>query len=123
MSKLTCHAVAKKMVLCLFLILFASVVTSTSSSLVSNNILTPGISSPHENEPSFVSQEVINGTNARAVNIGIYVINIDDLSLVSGTFKVDFYLWESWAGNWSNTSNNSSLPSFPQFELMNGQIN
>jgi hypothetical protein len=51
------------------------------------------------------------------------VINIDDLSLVSGTFKVDFYLWESWAGNWSNTSNNSSLSSFPQFELMNGHIN
>jgi hypothetical protein len=64
MSKLTCHAVDKKIVLCLFLILFASVVTSTSSSLASNNILNPGISSAQENEPSFISQEVNNGTNA-----------------------------------------------------------
>ncbi len=123
MSKLTYHAAAKEIVLCLFLILFVSVVASTPFSLASNNILTPGISSAQENEQSFISQEVISGTNARAVNIGIYVINIDDLSLASGTFKVDFYLWESWAGNWSNTSNNSSFPSFPQFELMNGQIN
>jgi len=44
------------------------------------------------------------------------------ISLVSGTFKVDFYLWKAGLET-GQPSNNSSLSSFPQFELMNGHIN
>jgi hypothetical protein len=123
MSRSICHTGSKKIALFLFLILFAAIGVSTLFSLAPNNSLPQQISSTQQRGQSFIYQEIIQETNARVVNIGIYVINIGDLSLATGTLKVDFYIWESWTGTWSNTSNNSSLPSFPQFELMNGQIN
>lgn len=45
----------------------------------------------------------------RQVEVGIYLNDVGEFQLATGTFTADFYMWMRWEGNWTAGNDNSTV--------------